>query len=101
MSQICELTGKRPNYGNTRSHANNKTRTRWDLNLKTKKYSIPELGTSLRLLLSTRAIRTVDRFSSFTAALMEAKETNLSERLQKLRRQVRKSRAERAKPKVK
>lgn len=100
MSQVCELTGKRPNYGNTRSHANNKSRTRWELNLKTKKVLVPELGRSLRLLLSTHAIKTIDKFSSFTSALMDAKEEKLSERLQKLKAQVQRSRVRAAKPKA-
>lgn len=99
MSQVCEITGKRPNFGNNRSHANNKTRTRWDLNLKTKKYAVPELGKNLVVLLSTRAIRTIDRFPTFSAALLDVKETLLSERLQRLRRQVKKARTRVAQPK--
>ena len=100
MSQVCELTGKRPNYGNTRSHANNKSRTRWELNLKNKKYFIPEVGRSLSLMLSTRAIRTIDRYVSFTAAIMDVKENLLSERLQKLRGQIHKARVQAAQPKA-
>ncbi len=99
MSQICELTGKRPNFGNTRSHANNKTRTRWELNLKAKKYFIPELGRAMRFMLSTRAIRTVDRYANFTAALMKAHEGGLSERLLKIRKKIHSSRVEAAMPK--
>ena len=98
MSQICELTGKRPNFGNTRSHANNKSRTRWELNLKTKKYFIPELGRAMRFMLSTRAIRTVDRYANFTAAVMSAREGGLSERLLKLRKQIYTARVAAAKP---
>ena len=100
MSQVCELTGKRPNYGNTRSHANNKSRTRWELNLKNKKYFIPEVGRSLSLMLSTRAIRTIDRYVSFTAAIMDVKENLLSERLQKIRGQIYKARVEAAQPRA-
>lgn len=100
MSQVCELTGKRPNYGNTRSHANNKSRTRWELNLKSKKYFVPELGRSVGLLLSTRAIRTIDRYSNITAAIMGVNENMLSERLQKLRAQIYKARVKAAQPKA-
>lgn len=101
MSQVCELTGKRPNYGNTRSHANNKTRTRWELNLKSKKYFVPELGRTLSLMLTTRAIRTIDRYANVTAAIMSVKEATLSERLQKVRGQIRKARTKAAQPKAK
>jgi large subunit ribosomal protein L28 len=34
MSKICEICGKRPVYGNNVSHAHNKTRRRWEPNLK-------------------------------------------------------------------
>ncbi|MGZ3735294.1 MAG: 50S ribosomal protein L28, partial [Bdellovibrionota bacterium] len=43
MSQVCELTGKRPAYGNRVSHSNIKTRVRWMPNLRHKSYEIPEL----------------------------------------------------------
>ncbi len=102
MSRICEFTGKRPNYGNTVSHANNKNRTRWELNLKQKAYEVPELGLgrTVRLNLSTRAIRTIDKYGNFTLALMKAKHPEkFSTRLQQLRRQIHKRRVDSAKPK--
>lgn len=33
MAATCEVCGKRPVYGNNVSHANNKTRRRWNPNL--------------------------------------------------------------------
>ena len=33
MSRVCEVTGKKVMYGNNVSHANNKTRRRFDVNL--------------------------------------------------------------------
>ena len=35
MSKVCKVTGKRPLSGNIVSHANNKTRRRFEPNLKT------------------------------------------------------------------
>ena len=55
MSQVCELTGRRPAYGNRVSHSNIKSRTRWMPNLRKKSYEIPELRQTLNLMLSTRA----------------------------------------------
>jgi large subunit ribosomal protein L28 len=92
MSQVCELTGKRPAYGNKVSHSNIKTRTRWLPNLKSKKYLVPELGQTISLLLSTRAIRTIDKFGSITTAIMNAKESELSERVARVRRAIAKAR---------
>jgi large subunit ribosomal protein L28 len=35
MSRQCEICGKKPQFGNNVSHANNKTRRRWNPNLQT------------------------------------------------------------------
>jgi len=92
MAQVCELTGKRPNYGNKVSHSNIKTRTRWMPNLKSKSYEIPELKRTISMLLSARAIRTIDKHGSITTALMKATESLLSPRLQKVKRSIYNSR---------
>ena len=34
MSKVCEICDKGPQFGNNVSHANNKTRRRWNPNLK-------------------------------------------------------------------
>jgi large subunit ribosomal protein L28 len=33
MAKVCEICGKKPLYGNKVSHANNRTRRRWEPNL--------------------------------------------------------------------
>jgi len=33
MARVCDICGKGPTYGNNVSHANNKTRRRWEPNL--------------------------------------------------------------------
>ncbi|MGZ3695565.1 MAG: 50S ribosomal protein L28 [Bdellovibrionota bacterium] len=92
MAQVCELTGKRPAYGNKVSHSNIKTRTRWMPNLRSKKYEIPELKQTISLLLSSRAIRTIDKLGGITPAIFAMKEALLSEQLQSVRRKIHKSR---------
>lgn len=96
MSQVCELTGKRPNFGNNVSHSNIKTRTRWNPNLKKKKYLVTELSRAITLLLSTRAIRTIDKFGDITIAMMNAKDEDLSDRLLKVKREIYKTRVKRS-----
>jgi len=88
MSRKCELTGKGPVTGNKVSHSNIKTRTRWLPNLKDKKYSIPELGLILRLKLSARAIRTIDKLGGISNAIRQAKLRDLSLRLQSIRNRL-------------
>jgi large subunit ribosomal protein L28 len=59
MSRRCELTGKTVQAGNNVSHANNKTRRRFLPNLQEISVLSDLLGT-VRLKLSTRAIRTIE-----------------------------------------
>ncbi len=93
MARVCELTGRRPVTGNTVSHSNIKTRTRWVPNLKSKKFFIPELKDSLTVVLSARAIKTVDKHGGLVQAIFEARESDLSPKLQKLKRSVKRVRA--------
>ena len=69
MSRTCDLTGKRRLVGNKVSHANNKTKTTQKPNLHMKKVFDPETGETVRLRLSTRAIRTLDKVGSLSKFL--------------------------------
>lgn len=61
MSRKCDITGKRPLTGNNVSHAHNKTRKRQLPNLQTKRIFVPELGKSIRIKVSTSALRSIDK----------------------------------------
>ena len=61
MSRKCQLTGKKPLVGNHVSHANNKVKRRQLPNLQYKRIFVAELGRSVRLRLSTRALRIIDK----------------------------------------
>ena len=37
MSKVCQITGKKPMFGNNVSHANNKTRRKFNVNLQKKR----------------------------------------------------------------
>jgi large subunit ribosomal protein L28 len=69
MSRVCDLTGKRRLVGNKVSHAKNRTKMRQQVNLQSKKIFDPETGQTIRLRLSTRAIRTLDKIGSITKYL--------------------------------
>ena len=62
MSKICKITGKRPRVANNVSKANNKTKRRQYPNLQSKKIFVPELGKAVKLKLSAKAIKTIDRY---------------------------------------
>jgi len=61
MSKVCKITGKRPLVANNVSKSNNKTKRRQLPNLQKKKIFIPELGKSVRIKVSTNALKSIDK----------------------------------------
>ncbi len=61
MSRICQVTGKKPSYGNTVSHANNKRRRRWLPNLHTHRFWLESEKRFVSLRVSTKGLRTIDK----------------------------------------
>jgi large subunit ribosomal protein L28 len=61
MSKICQLTGKKAISGNNVSFSNRKTRRRFNPNLVTKKFFIPEEDVWITIRLSTSALRTINK----------------------------------------
>lgn len=72
MSRVCELTGKKAMVGNNVSHAMNKTKRKFDANLTTKRFYIPEEDRWVTLKVSTSAIKTINK-KGISAVLKEAK----------------------------
>ena len=61
MARRCSVTGKRPLTGYNVSHAHNKTKKRQLPNLQRKRIFVPELGKTVRVKLSTSALRSIDK----------------------------------------
>ncbi len=61
MSRICQVTGKRPITGNNVSHANNKTRRRFEPNLHWHRFWVASEKRFVRLRVSAKGMRVVDR----------------------------------------
>ncbi|NNF25934.1 MAG: 50S ribosomal protein L28 [Gemmatimonadetes bacterium] len=61
MARRCSVTGKRPLTGYNVSHAHNKTKKRQLPNLQRKRIFVPELGRTVRVKLSTSALRSIDK----------------------------------------
>lgn len=93
MSRVCELTGKGPMVGNNVSHANNKTKRRFLPNLQDVTLLSDTLGRSFRLRISSAALRTVDHRGGLDAFLAKAKDTDLSARALKIKRDLEKAQA--------
>jgi large subunit ribosomal protein L28 len=96
MSRRCEITGKGVLSGNNVSHANNKTRRRFLPNLQVTSLLSEALGQSIRLRLSTRAIRTIEHNGGIDAYLLSTNASKLTERGQDLKRKITSAKAKRA-----
>ncbi|MFF4381786.1 50S ribosomal protein L28 [Kitasatospora sp. NPDC001547] len=60
MSAHCQLTGRKPSFGNAISHSHRRTRRRFDPNIQRKRYWLPSEGRYVRLTLSAKGLKTVD-----------------------------------------
>ena len=60
MSRVCQVTGKKPAFGNRISHSNRRTRRRFDPNIHTKRYWLPTEGRHVRLRISTKGMKIID-----------------------------------------
>jgi large subunit ribosomal protein L28 len=61
MSQVCQVTGKRPMAGNNVSHANNKTKRRFIPNLQEHRFWLETENRYIKLRVSTKGMRTIDK----------------------------------------
>ena len=61
MSRVCDLTGKRAMVGNNVSHAMNKTKRKFSVNLVKKRFYLPEEDRWITLKVSTSAIKTISK----------------------------------------
>ena len=61
MSRVCQVTGKKPVTGNNVSHAHNKTRRRFLPNLHTHKFWVEAENRWVKLRLSAKAMRIIDK----------------------------------------
>ena len=61
MSRVCQLSGKKPMFGNNVSFSKRRTNRRWGINVHDKNVYVPTLGKSLKLRISTHAMRIIDK----------------------------------------
>jgi large subunit ribosomal protein L28 len=96
MTRRCELTGKGPMSGQLRSHAENKTKRTFRPNLVDVTLISDTLQRKVRLRISAHALKSVERSGGLDAFLVKAKDDTLSERCQRLKRDVKKAQSEQA-----
>ena len=61
MSKVCQVTGKRPAVGNNVSHSNIKSKRRFLPNLQHHRFWVETEKRFVRLRLSTKGIRIIDK----------------------------------------
>jgi large subunit ribosomal protein L28 len=78
MSRRCELTGKAVLSGHKVSHSNHKTKRKFLPNLTNVTLISDALGKSVKLRVSTNALRTVEHRGGLDAFLAKANDAELS-----------------------
>ena len=61
MSAICQVTGRKPGFGNRVSHSHKRSKRRWNPNVQRRRYWLPSEGRTITLTVSTKGIKTIDR----------------------------------------
>lgn len=61
MSKICQVTGRKPAFGNNVSHSHRKTRRRWDPNIQSHRFWVPSEKRWVSLTVSAKGIKTINR----------------------------------------
>jgi len=72
MARKDELTGKGPVSGHHVSHANNKAKRRFEVNLQKKRFFIPEENRWVTLKVSAKTLKTINK-NGISAVLQEAR----------------------------
>ncbi len=96
MSRRCEITGKGVLTGNNVSHANNKSRRRFLPNLQEQSLLSDVLGASIRVRLTTHALRTIEHNGGLDSFLISTPNRNLPIEAQVLKRRIVRAQAKKA-----
>lgn len=93
MSRRCELMGKNAQVGHLVSHSQIKTKRRFLPNLCDVTLISDALNRSVRLRISAHALRSVEHRGGLDAYLLKARDTQLSDRALRLKREIQKRKA--------
>ena len=71
MSRVCDLTGKKAMTGNNVSFSNKKNKRKFNVNLFTKKFYIPEEDRCVTLKVAASTLKTINK-KGISAVLKDA-----------------------------
>ena len=90
MTKACDLSGKKVQFGNNVSKANNKTRRKFNVNLQSVTFKSEILNKNIRLSVATSSIRTVSKFGGIDEFLTKTKSKKLSQKAKRVQRAMNK-----------
>ncbi len=93
MARRCDITGKGVMAGNNVSHAHNKTRRRFLPNVQQTSMMSDTLGEMVRMRVSTRAIRTIEKNGGLDAFLLGTSNRKLTPEALRSKRRIEKAAA--------
>ena len=76
MSKVCQITGKKASVGNNVSHSKRRTKRKFEVNLHKKKFYWVEQDMWIELLVSAKALRTINKIG-LNAALKRAEKEGI------------------------
>lgn len=88
MARVCAVSKKKVQFGNRVSHSNRKTRTRFETNLQVCSFPSDLLGRSVRLRLTPRGIRTIEKRGGIDAYILNAKSAELDDNLKAVKKRL-------------
>lgn len=88
MTRRCEITGKGAQSGNNVSHANNRTKRKFNPNLQNASLYSEMLDRSVSVRISVNGLRTIDHKGGLDAYLLDTAPSKLPEVLRTLKAQV-------------
>ena len=91
MARRCSISGKGVMTGNNVSHANNKNKRRFIPNLQRTSLMSETLGQTIRIRLTTSAIRTIEHNGGLDEFLQNTKNAKLAPEARTLKRRIMKA----------
>ena len=88
MSKVCDLSGKRVQFGNNVSKANNKTRRKFNPNMQSATFKSELLNKNIRFNVATSSIRTVTKLGGIDEFLIRTKSKKLSLKAKRIRKTI-------------
>ena len=61
MSMVCQVTGRKPSFGNRVSHSHRVTKRRWNPNIQRQRFWLPSEKRWVTLTVSAKGIKTINK----------------------------------------